>query len=540
MALSLTLPLLLAAAQASPQASPLAEVDVLDLLPDRAAARREAAFAAVGASEDEAFTAPLLDLLALARTAEEWYRIVDALGALHGEDVRATERPWRTWSLRRAEDPDRDVPDGYAEFKARLFASALDPAFERFLGAERTATVPLDEVVWGGVVVDGIPALDDPEAVPAAEPTFLTDDDPVFGITLGGESRAYPTRILDWHEMVNDVVGSVPFSLTWCTLCGAPVPYRGLLDGERVTFGSSGMLWRSNKLMYDRGTDTLWNQATGRAVIGPLAGQGVQLEVLPVRTTTWGAWRRAHPSTTVVTPRTGHDRDYTPGAAYGDYFASAETMFPTPGLGATYRPKERIVIVRRGGDAASVSLDRVERTGAVTLDLAGRPVVVVTPRATGPARLPKAWSIAIEEGGGDPLRPSASDLAAAVRAASGTLPELDVDAVVSLPRPTRRELLGGRIEGIALFPSVRDRAAVRHLVGDARAYAADGLDLAPARVSAEIGGEPSAQDAPTLVDQDGRSWKAEEDGLVADDGGRRDRVPSHLAFGFAWDAHFAR
>ncbi|MEM9383267.1 MAG: DUF3179 domain-containing protein [Planctomycetota bacterium] len=386
------LPLLLAALQAAPPSA----VDVLDLLPERPAERREAAFDAVGGSGDPAFTAPLLDLLALATTAEEWYRVVDALGALHGEDVRGTERPWRTWSIRRAEDPGREVPDGYAEFKARLFASALDPAFARFLGAERVARVPLDEVVWGGVRVDGIPALDDPEAVPAADATFLTDDDPVFGMALGGEARAYPTRVLDWHEMVNDVLGGVPFSLTWCTLCGAPVPYRGALEGERVTFGSSGLLWRSNKLMYDRGTDTLWNQATGRPVIGPLADAQVTLEVLPVRTTTWGRWRREHPSTTVVTPRTGHDRDYVPGAAYGDYFASDETMFPAPGIGATFRPKERIVVVRRGGAAAAVSLEVLERTGVATVDLGARPVVVVAPPAGARvARLSDAWATAI-------------------------------------------------------------------------------------------------------------------------------------------------
>lgn len=507
-------------------ASAEADVDLLDLLPQKAAPIREAAFAAIVDGEDPALTPPLLDLLSLAKTPEEWFRIIDALSAVQGEDVREVARPWRTLSLRWFQSVDRTLPVGYAKFKSELYTAELDPQFQRFLTGDRTASIGFDEIVWGGVTVDGIPALDDPKVIAGASAKFLNDESPVFGVTIGGEARAYPTQILDWHEMVNDVVGDVPFSLSWCTLCGAPVLYRGMLDGTRITFGSSGLLARSNKLMYDRRSDSLWNQITGEPVVGPLVGKGIALDVLPIRTTTWGVWRAEHPATTVVSPDTGYERDYAPGAAYGQYFASSQTMFPSPNLGSTFGAKERIVIVRRGGVAAAVSLVSVERTGLQIVDVASRPVVVIAPKEQGQAQLDPLWLAAIKAVQGDVARPSKSDLEAAVRASDDGLPSFSEEHVASLPRATRIALLNSTVNGVVLEQSVRGRVAVRNLVGDARAYESDGLVLSPT-------------DLPhRLLDAGKRGWTVREDALVADDGERRARVPSHLAFGFAWDAYF--
>ena len=135
----------------------------------------------------------------------------------------------------------------------------------------------------------------------AEEADYLDADNVVFGIALNGEARAYPRRILDWHEMANDVVGGVPVSLAYCTLCGAAIAYdtrpeaTGFGGAEPVTFGTSGLLFRSNKLMYDRQTNTLWSQLLGEAVEGPL--KGTRLEFLPSWQTTWEDWKTQHPNT---------------------------------------------------------------------------------------------------------------------------------------------------------------------------------------------------------------------------------------------------
>ena len=130
----------------------------------------------------------------------------------------------------------------------------------------------MEEIAWGGVLVDGIPALDNPRMTTASAASYLNPDDPVFGVEINGDARAYPLRIANWHEMVNDVVGGVPVSLAYCTLCGSGILFDGRVAGraEPFTFGSSGLLYRSNKLMYDRQTDSLWEQLAGHPVTGSL------------------------------------------------------------------------------------------------------------------------------------------------------------------------------------------------------------------------------------------------------------------------------
>ncbi len=201
-------------------------------------------------------------------------------------------------------------------------------AFTRFLKSSRPITIRPELIQFGGVAIDGIPPLDTPLFVGPDGAEFLLENEPVFGIVINGDARAYPLRILDWHEMANDVVGGEPVSIAYCTLCGSAVLYRTTVEGEVFTFSSSGLLYDSNKLMYDRGTDTLWNQLTGQPVLGPLVGTGIELERLPIVRTTWENWLARHPSTTVLSIETGFARTYEPGAAYGDYFDSSTTLFP--------------------------------------------------------------------------------------------------------------------------------------------------------------------------------------------------------------------
>lgn len=236
---------------------------------------------------------------------------------------------WFDWMVWQQGHPEIAPYPGYAGFLADQLAN-IDPQFRRFVDADVPHAIRLEEIAWGGVAVDGIPALDNPTMIAAAAATYLNPDDAVFGVEINGDARAYPLRIANWHEMVNDIVGGVPVSLAYCTLCGAGILFDGRVTGrdQPFTFGSSGLLYRSNKLMYDRQTDSLWNQFTGRPVMGALTGSSVELQVLPVALTSWQHWRARHPDTRVLALDTGFVRDYRPGVAYKEYFASPRLMFP--------------------------------------------------------------------------------------------------------------------------------------------------------------------------------------------------------------------
>ena len=121
--------------------------------------------------------------------------------------------------------------------------------------------IRFEEITWGGAVFDGIPSLDNPTMIAAPDADYLLETDLVFGIEINGDVRAYPLRIMGWHEMFNDVIGGVPVALAYCTLCGAGILYETKLKDRKkpFVFGSSGLLYRSNKLMFDRTTNSLWN-----------------------------------------------------------------------------------------------------------------------------------------------------------------------------------------------------------------------------------------------------------------------------------------
>jgi hypothetical protein len=226
--------------------------------------------------------------------------------------------------------------------------------------------------------MEGIPALDDPAHVPASAATWLETADPVVGIVIGGEARAYPLRILDWHELVNDRLGGVPFALAYCTLGGSAIAYDARRDGaEPLRFSTSGLLHHSNKLLLDRETRTLWSQLTGRAVLGPLAAEERVLPPLPSVVTSWEAWRRRHPETTVLSIETGHERPYLPGRPYASYFASPQKMFPARERRTELPSKERVFGLRRDGAAKAWPLAELVRDQVTNDALGGEPVVLV-------------------------------------------------------------------------------------------------------------------------------------------------------------------
>ena len=232
----------------------------------------------------------------------------------------------------------------YAAFKGALYG-LIDSRFSAYFEAAGEALIRLDEIVWGGVRQDGIPPLRDPAMLAAEDAGYIEDDHIVFGISVNGDARAYPKRILGWHEMFVDTVGGVPVAGVYCTLCGTVILYRTEHEGVHHRLGTSGFLYRSNKLMYDQATQSLWSTMQGTPVVGPLAGKGIVLERGSVVTTTWGEWRRRHPGTRVLSLDTGYLRDYAEGAAYRDYFATDALMFPVPVLDTRLKNKDEVFTV---------------------------------------------------------------------------------------------------------------------------------------------------------------------------------------------------
>jgi Protein of unknown function (DUF3179) len=169
--------------------------------------------------------------------------------------------------------------------------------------------IPLVDIQSGGPAKDGIPALNHPGFISAAEgDRGLRSSDVVLGVEFDGVAKAYPIRILNWHEVVNDDVGSQPVLVSWCPLCGSGLVYDPLSRGKRHTFRVSGLLYKRNLLLYDQETESLWSQLGGVAETGDLAG--TSLELLPVTQTTWARWESEHPQTVVLSFNTGFRRDY--------------------------------------------------------------------------------------------------------------------------------------------------------------------------------------------------------------------------------------
>ena len=269
-----------------------------------------------------------------------WRRLMRFVERQTGQRFRGDVDRLQHWIWEQPYDPHPD----YALFKGEWYA-AVDTRFRSFFPRNVAATIRLDEIDWGGVVVNGIPPLAYPRTLPAAHAEYLDDDHVVFGLAVNGETRAYPKRILAWHEMALDRLGGVELTIVYCTLCGTVIPYESVVDGRHVTIGTSGFLYRSNKLMFDDETKSLWNTFEGVPVVGPLVGSGLRLRHRSVVTTTWGEWRRLHPETTVLSLETGHRRDYSEGAAYRAYFATDRLMFQVPEVDRRLRNKDEVVVM---------------------------------------------------------------------------------------------------------------------------------------------------------------------------------------------------
>ncbi len=311
----------------APQAFAFANTHVmLSLILSRDSEQVEEALVRLGQEWTPQHIAPMLEVLNYAVVQTTADSVVTLLEDKTGQRFGQNTNQWYDWLWNQ---PENIAPD-YADFKADFY-QLIDPRFGTyFRDRQSTAKIRLDEIRWGGVAQDGIPPLRNPVMIEAEEATYLDDDNIVFGIEINGDARAYPKRILAWHEMFVDTVGGEPIAGVYCTLCGTVIPYKTTVGDRNFELGTSGFLYRSNKLMYDRETQSLWNTIQGEPVLGPLAGQGIALEFFSVVTTTWRDWRKRHPNTTVLSLDTGHQRDYGEGVAYRDYFATDKLMFTTP------------------------------------------------------------------------------------------------------------------------------------------------------------------------------------------------------------------
>jgi len=186
-------------------------------------------------------------------------------------------------------------------------------------------SVALSDLRQGCPARDCIPSIDNPRYVSAKEATHVDDDDLVITLSYKGQYRAYPSKILDHHEIVNDTIAGDPLAITWCSLCGSAVGIGRTVGGAVTEFGVSGVLYNSDLVLYDRATETLWDQIEAKGVVGTMTG--VSLELVPVSMSRWAKWRNKHPDTIVLSTDTGFEYDYSQDR-YAEYRDSTRLFMP--------------------------------------------------------------------------------------------------------------------------------------------------------------------------------------------------------------------
>jgi hypothetical protein len=240
-----------------------------------------------------------------------------------------------------------------------LLGIAASACAQRQLGFDvSNATIPLEEIRRGGPPPDGIPSIDDPKFTPATEVDYLEPDDTVIGYTKHGVARAYPFRILIWHEIVNDIVGGHPIAVVYCPLCGTAMIFDRRYGKKTLVFGVSGLLYNSDVLMFDRQTKSLWSQLGMKSVAGEFVG--TELKWLPSEQTTWAAWRAENPEGEVLNLDTGHRRNYRD-LPYQSYFTSSGTMFPYERNRDELEPKEWVAGIRLNGQAKAYHIESLPK-----------------------------------------------------------------------------------------------------------------------------------------------------------------------------------
>ena len=222
-------------------------------------------------------------------------------------------------------------------------------------------SVAVTEFLSGGPPKDGIPAIDEPKLVGVRQAdAWLEEREPVIAVTVAKETRAYPIQILIWHEIGNDEIAGVPVAVTFCPLCNTALVFDRRVDGRILDFGTTGNLRNSDLVMYDRQTESWWQQFGGEAIVGRYTGR--TLRPVPARIVSWSQFKREHPGARVLSRDTGHDRPYgqNPYPGYDD--AASPPYFPTENSGDDrLPPKERVVFIERDGESIAIPYSTLAR-----------------------------------------------------------------------------------------------------------------------------------------------------------------------------------
>jgi len=228
----------------------------------------------------------------------------------------------------------------------------------------KNATIPKKEILRGGVPKDGIPAITQPRLIAGSKARYLKKSDRVIGVVINGQARAYPLRILIYHEAVNDRIGQIPYAVTYCPLCDSAAVFDRRGPVGEMKFGISGLLYNSNVLLYDRRKnqkESLWSQVMAQGISGPRAKQ--QLKTMPVELTTWNDWQARHPDSKVLSTRTGYRRDYSR-TPYGRYFTTDKLMFPVSKTDKRLKNKVPVLGVWTARAARAYPITEFQKPGA--------------------------------------------------------------------------------------------------------------------------------------------------------------------------------
>ncbi len=379
----------------------------------------------------------LLDLLRLGPSNLTDIDVAEAMASISGIDrdpdnfITDDYRIYGGWVYDQAVDPG----PGYREWKLGLYGP-LDEDFAALLDSVPD-DVTLSRIQWGGVPRGGIPELNDPARVTAAEADWMEADEIVFGAEIDGTAVAYPFRILGHHELANDTIAGTPVSVVFCTLCRTALLFDRRVagpDGTEIVLDlqTSGLLANSNKIMVDVQTDTLWSHLEGVGIGGPLAA--TELAQLPLETTTWGAWVDAHPDTSVLdipapvfpeNPEQGGPAyTYQPDSPYPGYYDNPEVWFPildTPTDDLDL--KDQVLGLQAGDDALAVAVDAIVADGPRVFTV-GDATILVAPNGPAGARAYDANGADLAAGDRPEVETTTDD---AVLADGTALPRLVVD-----------------------------------------------------------------------------------------------------------------
>jgi uncharacterized protein DUF3179 len=297
---------------------------------------------------------------------------------------------------------EESIPERGAELS--VSAAGWETDFTRHV-------VPLDQFQSGGPGKDGIPAIDEPRFLPVPEVDVIEPKEPVIELVVRARARAYPIQILIWHEIVNDEIAGIPVAVTFCPLCNTSLVFDRRMRGRTLDFGTTGNLRNSDLVMYDRQTESWWQQFGGAGLVGRYAG--ARLEVIPSRIVAWQQFRREHPRGRVLSRDTGHPRPYGQNPYEGYDEVESGPIFPAAQADDDrLSPKERVVFVERGGDAVAVPFSTLAERRVVRVEVGGH-------------RLDVRWRAGVASALDAPLIALGRDIGTAEVRENGRLVEFD-------------------------------------------------------------------------------------------------------------------